>query len=133
MSKTVKIKPGTELDAAVAETFGLNLRPRPNSCVDTANSIYLREWLWLTGQDIPDMFKPGGRNAEMLYHFDPSEDLNLAFDVAEKAWNQFVVKRLQSGKYVVTAFCDGDDGWSRFTEQPTAALAICSAILEAKA
>lgn len=132
MSKTVEIKPGTKLDAAVAETFGLNLRLRPNSCVDNANSIYLREWLWLTGQDIPNMFKPGGRNAEMLYHFNPSEDLNLAFDVVEKAWNQFAVKRMLSGKYEATAFCDGDDAWSRFDEQSTPALAICAAILKAK-
>lgn len=58
-----------------------------------------------------------------------SNDVNAAFTAAERTWKEFAVKRMPSGQYEATAFCDGDDGWSRFYEQPSPALAICAGIL----
>jgi hypothetical protein len=64
--------------------------------------------------------------------FRPAIDVNDALLAAAHVWKRFSLTRLASGKYEVTAFCDGDDGWSRFEAQATPALAICAAILFSK-
>ena len=49
--------------------------------------------------------------------YSPSTDLNAAFAAAKRVWTEFTVRRRPSGKYEPMAFCNGDDGWSRFDEQ----------------
>jgi hypothetical protein len=105
-----EIKPGSELDRAVAEAIGL-------TWFDGSRTEMAA---WRFGD------KTGFKELPKF-----STDLNDAFVAAEQVWSEFAVKRLPDGNYEATAFCDGDDGRSRFEEQPTVALAICAAILQA--
>lgn len=110
--KSVEIKAGPELDMAVAEAIGMN-----------ATIYYNHEF---------------SKNICLLLpsekEFEPSTDLNDAFDAAKKAAsNQF-------GDWELSTYVGGESGWTcqigdsaerAFAD--TAALAICAAILKLNA
>lgn len=106
----IEIKAGPELDRAVAEASGM--------IYDVRDGKVFADYM----------------EGETVFEeeFSPSTDAHAALWAASSTWDQFAVKKLSSGKYEVTALCDGDDGWSRFAEQPNLLLTICSAILAAR-
>lgn len=106
MKETVEIKAGEELDELIAKLVD----------VEYCSWVQVRP-----------------NTVEVMPTFHPSSVLDNVFVAAGKVWSEFAVKRRANGNYELEAFCDGDDGWSRFEgEYPTPALAICAAILMVK-
>jgi hypothetical protein len=126
-----EIKAGPELDESVAEAIGLKLQVR----YGVSQSIYVREWFELIGKDVPDGFAIGGKHADMMVTFDPSQDLNMAVAAAEKIglFDKYALTRL-GGVWRITPAVQGL--WFAdpvLATGDTPALAICAAILKAKA
>ena len=104
-----EIKPGPELDFAVAKVAGFDV---------IGNEIEDDE-VWVDNED--------GRTSRM---FRPSTDLNAAFAAAEKAglFDDWLLTKGKEGWY----FQDHSERYMEGIKAPTPALAICAAILHEK-
>lgn len=111
---TIEIKPGPELDRAVAEAVGV-----PHSTGHESGLCFRTDL---------DPWEP----------FAPSADLNAAFEAAEKQGLFDVVSLTRdefqkSRRWAVEEFvCSKKEMFSVIATGPTAALAICAAILKLK-
>ncbi len=132
----VEIKPGPELDCAVAEAIGLG-----SACVHHGHILITpREWDEMRGVDHTTC-----EGNVACTPFNPSTDLNAAFAAAEKAGLLLVNGDLTSPTYGLSilhyeyAVKDKQMEWvvryrfgDRLSSAPTLALAICAAILKLK-
>ena len=115
---TIELEAGPELDAAVAKAIGLTCRILEAPCAD------LRSRHRVCVNTGKPCWEP----------FEPSNDLNAAFEVAEKAglFERYCLNKSPSG-WDFRIACDEMCPPYLIEDCPTAAVAICRAILKLKA
>ena len=123
----IEIKAGNELDRAVAKAIGLELHDRGHGY---GRFMDVRQWYWLKGEDPPESVAVSNALANVFFMFDPSEDLSLAWQAAEKIVGKngavHVCRLRDADDY--RAECHTEDNYAPGCGQ-TPALAICYAIL----
>ena len=139
-----EIKPGQELDRAVAEAIGEPGKQYHMASNDGGKSLCastLDEGCWPTEASLKIWLAEKHAKGMLLDYVTLarhrperySTDLNAAFAAAEKVWDGFVVQRHPCGQWALSVFSYDTDEWKPVIErQPTAALAICASILETR-
>lgn len=115
----VDIVAGPELDAAVAKAIGLNAEILNGVCMVAHADL----------DDDAFSYRPRFENFEQQ-SFEPSIDLNVAWPAAIQA-GLFSMHVVDRNSVYPADICRGDKGTVQ-AEGPTAAVAICAAILKLK-